>query len=188
MEQREPGDETLMVEVALGNRAAFGSLFTRHDARLVAFLTRFTGDSSLAQDAAQTAFLHAWQARASFDPRRGSFQTWLWTLAKNAARTELSRRHRTDLPLESASEKAVPDGASQRLLKQTIERALATLSEKERLALILTIYEGFTFRETAQVIGGTEIAARVLCHRARQRLKVQLTHVLEREDYAPKTC
>jgi RNA polymerase sigma-70 factor, ECF subfamily len=188
MEGHTPGDEALMAEAAHGSRSAFGALFTRHEARLVAFLTRFTGDSHLAQDAAQTAFLNAWEARTRFDAHRGSFRVWLWTLGKNAARTELTRRHRTDLPLESAAEQTVPDGASQRLLQRAVSDALGTLREKERLALVLTVYEGFTFREAAYVLGGTEIAARVLCHRARQRLKVQLSPLLEREDYAPKTC
>ncbi|MGC4043927.1 MAG: RNA polymerase sigma factor [Armatimonas sp.] len=174
-------DEDLMARAVGGDRDAFAMLFFRHEPRLLAFLTRFMGNSSLAEDAAQEAFADAWRYRAGYDPKRRPFRVWLFALGANAARSELSRRKRR---AETAEIPEVPtaDTTTTVLLRSLVRDALASLPEPQRLVLVLTVYEGYSYREAAQVIGGTEIAARVLSHRARQVLKKRLSPLLESEE------
>lgn len=174
-------DEQLMALAVGGDRDAFAMLFHRHEPRLLAFLTRFMGSTSLAEDATQEAFADAWRYKAGFDPNRRPFKVWLFALGANAARTELARRkRRAETP--DVPEVGVGDATNTVLLRSLVRDALSGLPEPQRLVLVLTVYEGHSYREAAQVMGGTEIAARVLCHRARQVLKKRLAPLMDSEE------
>jgi RNA polymerase sigma-70 factor, ECF subfamily len=182
MSAPQHSDEVLMARATDGDRDAFAMLFFRHDTRLRAFLTRFMGNASLAEDATQEAFADAWRYRARFDPARRPFRVWLFALGANAARSELKRRAHQTGSLNELAEPSGDDATSVVLLRSLVRDALAGLPEQQRLVLVLTVYEGYSYREAAQILGGTEIAARVLCHRARQVLKKRLAPLLESEE------
>ena len=158
---------------------AFAMLFHRYDSRLVAFLTRYLGDRAQAEDVAQETFADAWQARERFDSSRRPFRVWLYALAKNAARSEMRRRARAARLVGELAVPSAPVEADHPFLSHVVSEALLTLPESQRLAIALTVYEGCSHREAAQVLGSNELAIRVLCHRARQNLKKRLASILE---------
>ncbi len=55
-----------------------------------------------------------------------------------------------------------------------IQDALAKLTERDRMLLTLTYYEGLSLRETAETMKMTESNVKVCLHRARKRLRKQL--------------
>src|SRR5947209_20109313 len=60
-------DEKLMQRTGRGDLTAFGELFDRHQPALYAFLSRFLGNATLAEDVVQEVFLRVWRYRHSFD-------------------------------------------------------------------------------------------------------------------------
>jgi RNA polymerase sigma-70 factor, ECF subfamily len=156
-----------------GEEAAFSELFARHAGRLQGALRRMVGGA--ADDVLQTTFLSIVRARGRYE-RGAPFRPWLYTVAVNAARDHL-RRHRREEPHtpEELPEQAVdPAPLRDPGLVRTVEAALAQLPESQREAIVLHRFEGFSFKEVAELLGVSETAVKVRAHRGYERLRVLL--------------
>jgi RNA polymerase sigma-70 factor, ECF subfamily len=127
--------------------------------RLWRSLLLFTGDRDVSDDAIAEAFAQLLRRGAAVrDPAR-----WVWRSAFAIARGELGRRGRpvelVDLPVE--------------MPEPTVDlvRALSRLSAKQRAAVVLHHYAGYSTREVASIIGSTAAAVGVHLQRARARLR-----------------
>jgi len=133
-------------------------------------------DSDTAQDVAQDAFIKAFRALDRF---RGdaAFRTWLMTIAANEARGAIrkrGRRRETDIDLvEPVADEGLDPGeaAVQHSEAERARAKLATLPEKQRLAVTLRVEEGLSFREIGDIIGSSEGAARVNYFHGIRRLR-----------------
>src|ERR1043166_466161 len=95
-------DEKLMRRTSRGDLAALGGVFDRHQPALLAFLTRFLGNATWAEDVVQEVFMRVWRYRHSFDAGQ-RFTAWLYSIARRAALTEAHRSQRRELPLAELS-------------------------------------------------------------------------------------
>ena len=155
-----PPDERLN-RARRGEIAAFNSLVAEYEGLVYNLCYRMLGSRQAAEDAAQEAFLAAWRAIGSM--RGETFRPWLMRIAANACRDELRRRgRRPGGSLDAALEEGLPeppdrDPSPENALlageqRQGIERALRTLPEEQRLALLLCDVEGFDYAEIAMVM------------------------------------
>lgn len=161
-----------VARAAAGDSAAFAALVRAHQGYLRKLLGRICrGDLARADDLAQEAFVRAWRALPGF---RGEarFRTWLTRLAYSSLAAE-----RPGLPLqEDATEDAgahsdFAPGADWRI---DLDRALATLSEPQRHALLLTYGADLSHSEAAQVLGWPLGTLKTQVLRAKARLRAQL--------------
>lgn len=127
--------------------------------KLFRALLLFSGDREIASDAVAEAFAQLLRRGGAVrQPDR-----WVWRAAFSIARGELQRRGRTtelpDFPVE--------------MPEPTVDlvAALGRLSSKQRAALILHHYAGYSTKETAAIIGSTAPAVGVHLQRARTRLR-----------------
>ena len=149
--------ETRLVELAQnGDRNAFGELVRRHYQGVVMVVTRMCGDSGLAEDAAQEAFLRAWMNLPSYQPR-SSLRNWLYRIAVNAALDMLRRK--PELALEDEDAQMVTDqapGPETSLIEKEqsalLQNALLTLPEAARSVIVLREYGGLSYQEIANVL------------------------------------
>jgi RNA polymerase sigma-70 factor (ECF subfamily) len=151
--QSQPaGTETGLIELAQhGDRNAFGELVRRHYQGVVLVVTRMCGDTGLAEDAAQEAFMRAWVNLPSFQPR-GCLRNWLYRIAINAALDVL--RHKPEETLEDEQARRIPDQAVEpemALIEKeravVIQQAVKSLPEAARAVLVLREYGGLSYRE-----------------------------------------
>ncbi len=173
-------DRELVERAARGSREAFDELVRRHQSAIVSLARASTRGSDDAEDIAQEVFLRAWRGLGGF---RGdsSFRTWLHRVAVNVVHSHTGRVGRlrqlllpradsdADDPIERAP--ARTDLEAETLLRDAIDRALATLPEELRMAVILRDVQGLDYREIADVLDvpiGT-VESRIF--RGRQRLK-----------------
>lgn len=172
-----PDDEAaLLTRARQGDREALDALLRRHLPDVYGLTRRLVRDPDLAADAAQEAMINAVRALASF---RGdaSFRSWLLRIAVNAARTvgrKRSRRREVDLELvrELPAGTKDPDGVTiTRIEAERAVRMLERLPPKQRLAVTLRIQSGLSYAEVAEVMGGTEGAARVNYHLGIRKLR-----------------
>lgn len=168
-----------------GDVAAYGVLFDRYQVRLTRFLMRILAHPQTAEDIAQEAFWQVWERRHTYNPRR-PFRVFLYVAAKNLALNERNRVHnRKTVPIESIAEPIAPDNpiiASERQqLRCAVSKALLALPEDQRLSIVLHEYEGYGYREVAAVLECSEVQARVIAFRARNRLKRLLKPLMESE-------
>ena len=168
-----PSDESLMLRVQVGDRAAFDQLAGRHLLRLRRVCLRVLGDVSLAEDAAQDALLRAWTRAGQYRPESGSVSAWLHRIAVNGA----IDRSRSARPLVDLSETiADPSpGAEAQLARAErlglLREAVAQLPARQRDALFLTYTEGWSGQRAADALSTSTRALEGLLRRARLMLR-----------------
>jgi RNA polymerase sigma-70 factor (ECF subfamily) len=184
-------DTELMLRTGGDDLEALGELFERHHGAIHRFVRRFLGDSA-AEDVTQDVFWRVWQYRGTFDESR-EFSTWIYTIARHAALDELRRRDRHARPFsampEPMEEREQPAAAvlgsdlsvRRLLLREQVQAALLQLPPEQRTCVILREYEAKSYREIGEIMGCTEVNARVLTHRARRAMRDLLRPLLDAE-------
>jgi RNA polymerase sigma-70 factor (ECF subfamily) len=146
-----------------------GELFQLYHASLVRMIYRRTGDRDRAEDLAQETFARALEAPPT-NPR-----PWLFAVALNLVREDGRRSVRQGrrlqlLRAESPDAAPGPDAQFDRdEARDAVRRALATLTERDREALLLKA-EGFNYEEIAATLGMSRGAIGTTLARARRRL------------------
>ena len=160
-----------------GERAAFDQLMELHQQRVVTLAWRLLGKREDARDAAQEAFLRVFRHLHQYDARR-DFNGWLYRIVVNVCRDLQRQRGRHGgLSLDEAAVAQLlsgDDSESDALAAQErawLQRALATLSEKERAAIVLRDLEGLATEEVARLLGSSPTTVRSQISAARTKLK-----------------
>ena len=145
-----------------GDQEAFEQLVRRYEKRVFALTSRMCRNPADAEEAAQEAFLSAWQGLAFF---RGdsSFSTWLYRLASNACVDLLRRegRHQAaagpslddgENPYDPEDPAPSPHALAERAeLRREIEAGLAALPPEYRQVLVLRELHQCTYDEIAAI-------------------------------------
>jgi RNA polymerase sigma-70 factor (ECF subfamily) len=126
-----------------------------------------TRDGDAADDLVQDALVRALRAEHLF--HGGDLRCWLYTILTNLNRNRLRALARRPL-IQEIGEKDAP-GAGPEAGSRDIERALATLAEDQRTALLLVVLEGQSYREVAD-IQGVPIGT-VMSRLARARIQIK---------------
>lgn len=134
------------------------------------FLTALCcGDSALADDIAQEAFIKAYLSCDGFR-EDSKFSTWIYRIAYNAF---LSDRRSQRLPDALADALQMPgaDNADEAFRYQHLYLALDRLSVKERTAILLHYMQGYAINEIAEITNSSVDAVKAQLSRGRQHLK-----------------
>ena len=186
-------DEAELVKgLQSGDSAAYRQFVDLNSANVYNLSLKLLGDEQEAEDVLQETFLSAFRAIDRFEGR-SKLSTWLYRIAYNASLMHLRKRERMttfslDRPFgdeEQAGQppthhlvdwSALPDD---QLLtaeaRQEMDRAIADLPESLRSTFILRDIQGLSGAETAEVLGITVQAVKNRLHRARLRLRGQLS-------------
>ncbi len=180
-------DVQLMLDVKAGDDASFDILLQKYRLPLVNFLHRMVRDTATAEDLAQEVFLRVYRARKRYSPS-AKFTTWLFRIATNLALNSVrDNRYRhmevsLDAPTEEdqaprevpTREMRIDEHMIERDRAEFIRRAIATLPEKQRAAVLLHKYEEMDYGEIAKILECSESALKSLLFRAYETLRVQL--------------
>lgn len=158
--------------------AEFDRLYAEHAGPLLGFLVYRTGDRALAEDLLADTFERVLRARRSYDRRKGSEKTWLYTIALNLLRDHARRNAARSRAVERVAVGAGVSTDEWRLesveQRDLLQRAITTLSAEEREAIALRYGADLTLPEIAKLKRErlTTIEGRV--YRALRKLKQQL--------------
>lgn len=172
-----------LVEAARRDPAQFDALYRKYLAQVYAYALYELADHHAAEDATERTFLRALaalsrfreQARPEDGPEASTFRVWLFRIARNVVANERrSRRRRpaASLDLALGAGLAIADGTDLEADAVTRDeaaealRALRTLPDDRRRALVLRFVDEMSTAEIAGVLGRSEGAVRVLIHRA----------------------
>jgi RNA polymerase sigma-70 factor (ECF subfamily) len=145
----------LIAQAQQGDRGAFGQLVRRHRGGVINVVYRMCGDANLADEAAQEAFIRAWQHLPGYRPR-SPFRNWLYRIATNAARDALRREVGTvDIDTVSVTDSTQgPQAAVEaQELGERVQQAVLSLPPASRAVLVLREYEGLSYKEIADTLG-----------------------------------
>jgi RNA polymerase sigma-70 factor (ECF subfamily) len=177
-----------MLDVKAGDEASFDFLLRKYRSPLVNFLFRMVRDQATAEDLAQEVFLRVYRARHKYNPS-AKFTTWLFRIATNLALNSIrDRRYQKlessiDAPAEDEDsaprelpgrEMRIDEHMIERDRAQFIQRAIASLPEKQRVAVLLHKYEEMDYGEIAGILECSESALKSSLFRAYETRRVQL--------------
>ena len=152
MDRHEPSDVELMARTSAGDADAFAALIRRHQHALVNFFRRMGALHDEAEDLVQDTFLRVYAYRKRYRPV-GKFTNFLYVLGRHAWADLMRKASRTpradDSALGRASVASQTPGADARM---DVQAALAQLSEKLRMVVVLNVYQGLKYREIAEVL------------------------------------
>jgi len=180
-------DEELIALAQHGSETHFTALVDRHTHAVYRLAYSVTGSRQEAEDVVQETFLRVFKHIARFSPARGSFKAWLMTVARNqsinvfsslqrrAARFFNTREQGDYRPEISDSALAAGRENPERLFSAKeqclrLEKALTSLPERQRTALILKAQESMSYDEIAAVMQTSVSSVESLIFRARKRL------------------
>lgn len=185
------GNETdidLMLRFGNGDEDAFRSLFMAYRKKIINYCYRFFFDQGMAEELSQEVFMKVYKAGSHYRPDAG-FSTWIFKIATHVCLNELrKKRYRTrTVSLDSEEGKAAhevvdPSPATLDVLegkeqKKKIMTAIRDLPGKQRAAVLLREFHGFSYKEIATQLGQSESSVKTLIFRGRDTLK----HVLHDE-------
>jgi RNA polymerase sigma-70 factor (ECF subfamily) len=151
-------DKLLLEGFCAGDEGSAGTFDKRFSGRLRYIAFRIVGDTGSAEDVAQIAFEKAWKHGAMFDPKRGSLDAWMASIARNAALDWV--RMKRALPLDPFEICAKQTGGSSdpehgsgiTVRPAEIRSALASLPP----ALVRSVLLSGAFDLTAAEVAGSE--------------------------------
>lgn len=173
-------DDTLMARVAGGEEAAFRLLVQRWESGVRAFLIHMLGGVEEAEDLTQDTFVKVFGQADRYHPE-GKFQSWLFRIAGNLARSRLRRRKLVGwLSFDPVLHDRGGDGpgpdddlvADERA--RAVRAALEKLPERQRAAITLHRYQGMKYREIAEALDTTLPGVESLIQRALAALRREL--------------
>lgn len=160
MNDERGADARLADRIRAGQADALGELYDRHASTALATALRVVGSREEAEDVVHEAFVAVWRKIDRFDAARGSLRAWLMTVVRNRA-IDRVRARRPRIDLDDADERSLlrtgPNPTWEAALAQTsaaeIRAAMGSLPDEQRRAVELAYFEGYTYREVADVTG-----------------------------------
>jgi RNA polymerase sigma-70 factor (ECF subfamily) len=183
-------DVQLMLDVKAGDATSFELLLCKYRKPVINFLYRMVRNRTAAEDLAQEVFLRVYRARGEYAPS-AKFTTWLFRIATNLALNAVrdTRYQQMEVSIdqpvagEESDQPAVSvaderPGIEQELMQRDraafIRRAIESLPEKQRAAVLLHKYQELDYDEIAKILRCSESALKSLLFRAYETLRVQL--------------
>jgi RNA polymerase sigma-70 factor (ECF subfamily) len=163
--------------VAAGDTAAFRSLVASHLAAVTAIARGMLGDAAEAEDLAQEVFLRLWRSAATLELGPAGLKPWLRRVVSNLAIDRLRAGRRlliTEAPPEVPDRATQADAMEQADVQARVQAALATLPERQRLALVLFHFDGLSQDEVGAAMQVSAEAVESLLARGRRGLKAAL--------------
>lgn len=179
--QPDMTEQEAIVQAQVGDSTAFEYLYRKHSRRVYALCLRMIGNTALAEELTQEAFLQVFRKIHTF---RGesAFSTWLHRLSVNIVLMSLRKKNVTVTPLEESAngeefdeprkEYGAPDPAlTGSIDRLQLERAIAQLPPGYKQAFVLHDIHGYEHNEIAAMLGSSIGNSKSQLHKARVRLR-----------------
>jgi len=193
-------DSRLMLKFKSGDTSSFEKLVEKYKEKIVNIIYQFIGDKEEAEDLAIEVFLRVYQAREKYEAR-AKFTTWLYKITTNLCLNtirEKTKFHTVSLSKSILTEEgkeeellekiADPSPSPQDVLEERekntlISKAIDSLPTRQRIATILQIYEGLSYKEISKILGCSIKSVERLLYWARNNLKEKLAPYLTSGKY-----
>ena len=181
-------DEQLIANFQNGDRKSYNMLVHRYRDKLIRYLYGFSGDLDDAEDLVQETFLKVYIKKDSYK-EIAKFSTWLYTIAKNLANTELRKRKQRKTTLLSqfskddkmydlpSNDNEVGQEIQTEIVNKIIREAVDQLSEKFKTVITLRDIQQLSYEDISEIIDVPIGTVKSRINRARLQLQVELKHL-----------
>jgi len=127
---------------------------------VLGLVRRVVRDPAQSEEVAQEVLIEVWRSAARFDARQGSAMAWIMTLTHRravdrvrTAQAAAVRDHKVGLGSYTPPFDEVSEQVERRLEREQVRRCLHQLTELQRESVTLAYYRGYTYKETADLLG-----------------------------------
>ena len=170
-------DSLCMRSIAEGDREAFANLVERWQTRLINFFYRSTSNRADAEDLAQETFIELYRVAPRYEAR-GTFNAFIFTVARRRLIDSYRKKARRPLdyidPTDFAMQQQAEESDHTREIEEAFHRALATLPDNHRHAILMLQQQGLSYTEIAEALDASLSAVKTWIHRARTHLREEL--------------
>ncbi len=174
--------ETIIEACKAGDRQAFHTLFETYKDRVYSIAFHFSGEDSLAKDITQQVFLKLFTCISQFR-HDSEFTTWLYRIVANACVDE-QRKQKRFVPFTQGVEVknliargSQEESFAKRQVSDSVQTAIADLSPKLRLPILLKYVEGLSYEEIAETLGCSIGTVSSRLNRGHKALARKLEHL-----------
>lgn len=156
---------SLVKKAKKGNKEALSELWSQITPKLYGYLLNVLKNKQLAEDILQNTWLKAIDKLDSFKPRGVRFSAWLFAIARNECRQHWRKTaQQVNINIDDLE---IGETTSSREMENNlmIEAAFKSLNKKEQELLRLRYIAQLSFKDIAQVLEISVVAARVRTHR-----------------------
>ena len=180
----------LVEKARAGDQQAFGQLYDIFADRIFKFISIKVSDSFQAEDVLQDTFVKAWKGLHTLKLEDLNFSAWLYKIARNTV-NDFYRKNGNKQTVELDESMPIPDANAEKFVEQMdidfsvelLKNSLQKLPQQYRTVLELRYIQDFEIKEVAKILGKTNLAVRLINHRAIIKLKdiINNSHVRENE-------
>jgi len=180
-------DHELVSRAKSGDDSAFNELMRRHYKGVLNYIYRFTNGSNTTEDLTQEVFYRVYKSLDRYRPE-AQFTTWLYKIATNLCISDFKKNSKyfsLDEIAENTGEMEddsffeADDNIYRKQIKKSIDDALKKLTDKERIAITLCKYQGFSYNEVAEVMDCSVGAVKTHIYRGRMKLVEMLGFLVD---------
>ena len=167
--------DVLVQKAKAGDAEAFGRLYDMHVERVYRHIYYRIGSVADTEDLTQQVFLKAWQAIPRYKKTGSPFIAWLMTISHNLV-VDFYRAKKDKVRLPDGVVAEDPESSPEVMAQahfdqERLRMAIAQLRGDQQRVVLMRFIEGFSFAETADSLGKSEGATRVILHRALKKLR-----------------
>jgi len=182
-------DGELLRLLAQQEAHALEVLYARYSAYVMGIALRLLGSREEAEEVVQDVFWQLWNANLRYDPARGRFSTWLFSVTRYRCLDRLRRRRARDLQRASLAEldgaRAPDDHEGEAFLlerSKEVRAELARLPREQRAAIELAFFQGLSHDQIATRTGDALGTVKSRIRRGLARLRGALPHLADHGD------
>ena len=158
----EASDTVLVLAIGRWNEEALAEAFRRHSGSVFAVANQVLRDEGAAREITHDAFVQLWYRPESYDPERGTLRAFLLNFSHSRAIDRLraarrrERREEHEARTSATAEYDLEHEVMRLALADSLREAVDELPSNERRAIELAYFGGYTYRETAVLLGEPE--------------------------------
>ena len=181
-------DEELIGRFQAGDELAYVELVDRYKDKLMNFIFPYFGEIEQTEDIVQDTMIKLYEKKHYYK-EIAKFSTWLYTIAKNLANTELRKRNRKKITYLSQmstkdSDYEIPDVQKDinkefenEFINERINLAIAGLAEKFKTVIVLRDIQELSYEDISAIVGVPLGTVKSRINRARIQLQAELQDI-----------
>jgi RNA polymerase sigma-70 factor (ECF subfamily) len=181
---KDDADAHLIMQIAQGDEKAFEQLVHKYEQAVFSTIYRYIGNRDDVEDLAQEIFLKIWRNAKKFKGK-SKFSTWLYRIVVNHCINYRRKHRRKHVSLDELTDKGVtpealkvtPDWEQKRRV-ELVRKAVSELPDRQRMALVLSQFEGRSYKEIAEIMKISLSSVESLIFRGRSSLRKKLARAV----------
>jgi RNA polymerase sigma-70 factor, ECF subfamily len=170
-------DLDLVLKCKAGEKENFAALYDKYSGKIYNFIYFRVHHKQIAEDLTGQAFFKALERIGQMDPQKGKFSSWLFQIAKNCVIDHFRTGFGTE-DIESAfdisSSANLQRDAEIAISMEKVFKYLEKLDKEQKEILIMKLWDGFTYREIAEILGIGESKAKMTLARTLAKMQKEM--------------